>query len=290
MAEEPAEAKVPVRPYAGRRMALLTQHGKEALIAPVLAATIDARVERVGGFDTDRLGTFTREIPRAGLQREAAVRKARIGMELAGLPLGLASEGAFGADPAAGIVPWDVEMVVLVDDDRGREITGIAQGAARMGHLTTGDRDAAERFARDHGFPGHALVMRPAEGAGPIAKGLRDVGALRQAFDAARKASGERRVLCEVDLRAHCNPTRQGVIREAARNLADRLRSPCPACAAPGYWISGLRTGLPCAWCGGPTNEVASETWSCAECGRREDRARAHAGTGDPAHCDRCNP
>lgn len=290
MAEKGTEAGIPAPPYAGRRMALLTQHGKERLIAPVLAAAIDAQVERIGGFDTDRLGTFTRDIPRAGSQREAAVRKARIGMELSGLPLGLASEGAFGADPAAGLVPWDVEMVVLVDDVRGREITGIAQGAARMGHLATADRDAAERFAREHGFPGHALVVRPAEGPGPIAKGVRDLGTLRQAFDAARTASADRRVLCEVDLRAHCNPTRQAVIREAARNLADRLRSPCPACAAPGYWISDLRTGLPCAWCGGPTNEIASETWSCADCGHREDRPRARAETGDPAHCDRCNP
>ena len=79
--------------YRGRRVALLTRHGKERALAPVLEPALGCRVERVGGYDTDQLGTFTREIPRAGTQLEAARRKARIGMELAGLPLGLASEG-----------------------------------------------------------------------------------------------------------------------------------------------------------------------------------------------------
>ena len=42
---------------------------------------------------------------RAGTQIEAARKKARLGMELAGLPLGLASEGAFGPDPMTGMFP-----------------------------------------------------------------------------------------------------------------------------------------------------------------------------------------
>lgn len=107
-------------------VALLTQHGKERVIAPLLDAALGMRVERVDGYDTDRLGTFTREIARAGTQLEAARRKAHIGMELAGLPLGLASEGSFGPDPVAGLLPWNVEILVFVDRERGLEITGVA--------------------------------------------------------------------------------------------------------------------------------------------------------------------
>ena len=101
----PAPAEPVVGPYSGRRVALLTQHGKEGVIAPVLDAALGCRVERVNGFDTDLIGTFTRDIPRTGTQVEAARRKARIGMELSGLPRGLASEGAFGPDPMADCSP-----------------------------------------------------------------------------------------------------------------------------------------------------------------------------------------
>ena len=51
--------------YAESRMALLTQHCKEGVIASVLDTALGCRVERVMGCDTDRLGTFTCDIPRA---------------------------------------------------------------------------------------------------------------------------------------------------------------------------------------------------------------------------------
>lgn len=76
---------------------------KEGVIASVLDTALGCRVERVTGDDTDLLGTFTREIPRAGMQLEAARKKARIGMELSGLSTGLASEGSFGPDPMGDV-------------------------------------------------------------------------------------------------------------------------------------------------------------------------------------------
>jgi len=79
--------------YPGRRAALLSQHGKERVIAPEIEPALGCLAERVRGYDTDRLGRFTRSIPRPGTQLDAARKKADIGMELAGLPLGLASEG-----------------------------------------------------------------------------------------------------------------------------------------------------------------------------------------------------
>jgi len=72
----------------------LTQHGKEGVIASVLDTALGCRVERVTGYDTYLLGTFTRDIPRVGMQLEAARKKARIGMQLSSLSLGLASEGS----------------------------------------------------------------------------------------------------------------------------------------------------------------------------------------------------
>jgi len=101
--------------YDGRPVAFLTQHGKERMVAPVLQEGLGCQVELVGGFDTDQLGTFTREIPRAGTQLEAARAKAREGMRSSGRRLGLASEGSFGADPIVGFFAWNLEMLIWID-------------------------------------------------------------------------------------------------------------------------------------------------------------------------------
>ncbi len=66
--------------YAGQRCVLATMHGKETAIAPVLLGRLGLVVTTAPNIDTDALGTFTGEIPRAGTIREAAVAKARLGM------------------------------------------------------------------------------------------------------------------------------------------------------------------------------------------------------------------
>lgn len=278
-------------PYAGRRLALLTQHGKERVIGPVLEAALGCRVERVSGFDTDTLGTFTRDIPRAGTQVEAARRKARIGMELSGLSLGLASEGSFGPDPMAGLFPWNVELLVFIDDERGIEVTGMAQQATRFAHLLTHDWQQAAQFARQAGFPEHHLVVRPQGQDDPrIEKGLATWTALEAAFHRARARAEYGQVFLENDVRAHAHPTRMDVIRLAAEDLAAKLNSPCPACGAPGFCVVERLRGLPCGDCGAPTREIRADIYGCLECARRETRERADVEHADPGRCDYCNP
>lgn len=276
-------------PYAEREIALLTQHGKERVIAPVLDAALGCRVRRVGGFDTNLLGTFTRDIPRAGTQLEAARRKARIGMEISGLPLGLASEGAFGADPFLGVLPWNSELLLLVDDLRGIEVTGWAQQATRFAHTLTADWQAAQRFATEAGFPEHHLVLRPAQqDDARIDKGIADWTALAAAFARAQAAAHNGLVFLEHDVRAHAHPTRREAIRLAAENLRDKLLSLCPACGTPGYWLVERIPGLPCAACDAPTREARAEVFGCPKCAHRAERVIA--GYADPGRCDVCNP
>ncbi|MEO8011795.1 MAG: DUF6671 family protein, partial [Dokdonella sp.] len=147
--------------YSGQTAALLTQHGKEQIIAPVFAKAFGCRIERVSGHDTDLLGTFTRDIPRAGTQIEAARKKARLGMQLGGRDLGLASEGAFGPDPMTGLFSWNVEFVLWIDEELDLEVVGRAQGAANFAHMLASEWTAAETFARQWKFPEHQLVLRP---------------------------------------------------------------------------------------------------------------------------------
>lgn len=277
--------------YAGQRIALLTQHGKELVIAPVLDAALDCRVERVGDFDTDTLGTFTREIPRAGTQLEAARQKARIGMERSGLSLGLASEGAFGPDPMTGLLPWNVELLVFIDNERGIEVTGIAQQGTRFAHVLTADWTQARSFAEQAGFPMHRLVVRPQSEDDPrIEKGIDTWASLEVAFHRASDAASNGQVFMEHDVRAHMHPSRRDVICQATENLAIKLTSRCPACGTPGFGVIERLTGLPCADCGAPTRETRATIHGCLKCDYRETHARTDLLAADPGRCDFCNP
>ncbi|MBX9606980.1 MAG: hypothetical protein K2Y51_12205 [Gammaproteobacteria bacterium] len=277
--------------YAGERVALLTRHGKHAQIAPALEQALGCRVELVDSFDTDTLGTFTREVARAGTQRDAARRKAEIGMELVGARCGVASEGAFGADPFGGLLGWNVELVLWVDLVRGLEVAGWAQAPARLVQETVQSQAALEALAREAGFPDHGLVLRPEHEAHPrIVKDCQSWPALREAFVALRDEARGGAVFVESDLRAHRNPARREVIALAAADLARRLAVACPRCAAPGYGVvDGLR-GLPCGWCGAPTSQLRGERFGCALCGHGEDRLWPEATQADPGNCARCNP
>jgi len=217
--------------YVGQRIALLTQHGKEQVIAPVLEPALACRVERVSGFDTDQLGTFTRDTPRLGGQLDALRRKVRIGMDLSGLPVGLASEGSFGSDPFTGMLPWNIELLMLVDDRLGIEIVGVAQGAGHSGHLQTGDWASVESFAESAGFPAHHLVLRPQDQNDPrLQKGLSNWTELKASFERCAAHAENEQVFAEIDLRAFANPNRMHRIGEATLDLLKRIQSRCPAC------------------------------------------------------------
>jgi hypothetical protein len=277
-------------PYRGQRVALVTQHGKDAVLGPVLDEHVGVRVERVDGFDTDTLGTFTREVPRAGTQREAARRKAQLGLERAGLPLALGSEGAFGPSPL-GWGSWDVEVLVWLDATRGLEVVGRAQGPGQHAHATVSSWPELVAFAARAGFPDHALVLRPDDDAGmPLHKGLATEASLRSAWDDARRRSRSGAVFAENDLRAHMNPTRLGVIAAAGLDLAQRLRCACPRCASPGFGVAARRPGLPCRDCGTPTSSWRAERWSCVACDFSEERAVTPGASADPGTCPQCNP
>ncbi len=276
--------------YRGGRFSLLTQHGKESIVLPLFLDAFAARVELATGFDTDLLGTFTLDIARQGNQLEAARRKAEKGMDLLGVPCGLASEGAFGPDPF-GFFPWDVELVVLVDRVRGIEIVGRAQGAARHLHERVTTHDALDAFARRAGFPEHGLVVRPDEDSDPrTQKGLVEWPLLHAAFDEALAQASAGAVVVESDLRAHMNPTRMEMIRKATANLIERMKSACPRCGMPGFWLVERIAGLPCRDCELPTHEARAERWTCVAADHAEIRDLSAGRLADPYRCGTCNP
>ena len=272
-------------------MAFLTQHGKEALLSELFSQKIGCTLARAHGFDTDQLGTFTRDVPRPDTQLATALFKARKGIELTGLSVGIGSEGAFGADPVGGIMPWNSEVLVWADAERGIEIIGAAQGPG--GGLQRFITDEAElrQFAADAEFPAHGVVLRPDRDNHPdIQKGFDGWSALNAAFNALLAESSSGRVFAEVDQRAHMNPSRQQMILRAAEDLITKINSNCPQCDAPGYWSKQRVSGLPCGLCARPTRLPVASIWRCDRCAHSEQRRETSAETADPARCDYCNP
>jgi hypothetical protein len=285
--------------YRGARIALLTQHGKERVLAPLFASGLGAQLVVAEGFDTDTLGTFTREVDRAGTQLEAARRKAEIAIELSGADIGLGSEGAFVPGPF-GLGSWNIEALVLVDRARGIEIIGRAGAAGRHLHGSVATLAELVAFATRAGFPEHGLVLRPNDERDPrVVKGINTQAALEKAFEKAHEQGHEQAVrhatggvvFVESELRAHLNPTRMASIGEAGRDLVARMKCACPACGLPGFGAIGQVPGLPCRDCGAPTRQPVAEEFGCVRCEHREERPlRDAAESADPSVCDYCNP
>lgn len=276
--------------YSGQRVALLTQHGKQVPLGEALYLSLGCQLEHVRGYDTDQLGTFTRDIARSGNQLEAARSKARIGMALSNLPIGLASEGSFGPDPFSFMLPHNLELLVWIDDRLGIEIVATASGTTNFSHKTIQHWQEAEHFAKSAGFPEHYLIVRPDNEHHPeFRKGLSSWQSLQDAVNWALSSSADRQAFIETDMRAFANPTRMQNIRRAAEALVQKLQSHCPVCDAPGFAKASVIRGLPCEDCGQPTAEVRADVHRCVRCDHQtlvnRDQSFTSAG-----NCGYCNP
>lgn len=291
---------VHAHPYAGLSVSLATRHGKERAIARPFHAALGWRLRLAEDFDTDRLGTFCGEVPRPAGPEETCHRKALQGLESTGLPLGLASEGSFGPHPLVPLLPVGWEWMTFVDREADLVICESLPATRtnwshRLMPAGTPITDLSEWLQRI-GFPSHAVLVRPHQptagsGAGPVERGLQDPSRLRAALEAAANASADGRALLETDMRAHMNPTRMALIRRLAFRLARRICSTCPACKAPGWGRIDTIGGLPCAWCGAPTEHTLRQVFGCAVCSHREEHPRPDGRrNADPEHCPRCNP
>ena len=70
--------------YSGREIVLVTKHKKEIVIKPLLEKETGCKVLVESDFDTDKLGTFSREIKRKKTQHKTALQKIKIGLYRSG--------------------------------------------------------------------------------------------------------------------------------------------------------------------------------------------------------------
>lgn len=279
--------------FADRCAVLATMHKKEAAIAPLLKQALGLEVMVPEHFNSDRFGTFTRDVDRPTNQLETARLKAFAALELTGETLALASEGSFSPHPAMPFLPCDREIVVLVDRHHDLEIVGEAiSTATNFSHAAIATLDEALLFAQKVGFPSHGLVVMPAPPSSDsnlMLKGIVTEPNLITAVTRTLKQFGTAHL--ETDMRAMYNPTRMQVIAQATQHLISKAKHHCPNCNVPGFSIGEYRHGLPCGLCGQPTAQVLAAIYRCQKCHFEQPKLFPHGTqTADPMYCDFCNP
>jgi hypothetical protein len=212
-------------------------------------------------------------------------------MELSGLQLGIASEGAFDNDPYTGMLPWNYELVLLIDDIRNIEIIGFFGGQAQSTSQLVSSWDELTALLSEAQFTTHQLVIRPDDEYHPeCRKGIKDLDSLKEAFEWATSLSKKGNVFVENDLRAHTNPTRMANILKATQDLSRKINSLCPECELPGFSITERKKGLLCACCEAPTNLPVANIWSCVKCEYKKEELIPNQTKADPSKCHYCNP
>lgn len=280
-------------PYEGCCVVLPTKHQKSIALAPPFEQILGAgMLEYV--VDTDRLGTFSGEIKRHATAIETAKKKCLWAINRTKAKYVLASEGSFGPHPMFPFLPMDHEILYFVDQRRDFHLhissvcTDTNYHSSEIASL-----DDLKLFAEKSQFPSHALIVKPFSNdeKKPIYKGILTYPDLEAAFFSSIKYSSEGKVWVETDMRAHLNPTRMRVINLLGETLAQRLMALCPKCATPGWGKVDFEAGLPCGWCGAPTDEIKCEILGCSKCHHSEFGIPSHGmQTAEPIQCAKCNP
>lgn len=267
-----------------------TMHGKAAGIAPPLAE-IGISVVVPPDFDTDRFGTFTGKVSRTGTMLEAARAKARAAIAATGIPVGLASEGAYGPHPSIPFMMAGREMLLWRNEQTGHEVVEtLLDGSPCFAHVDVLHAGELAAFLRDIDFPRTAVVVTPrGMPARPVAKGLSDAGNLSRAVAIAAEQSSDGMATVATDMRAHVNARRMATIARLARQMAIRLSTPCPSCGVEGFGVVRRDRGLPCGACGTATPLFQSSLRQCAACGFELNLPVVNA-LAQPAECPACNP
>lgn len=266
-------------------------HGKETVIQPIMEKSLQVNCRLVPGINTDVLGTFSGEIERKQDPLDTLRLKCELAFDLSGADLVIANEGSFGQHPHLFFAKANEELVIL--QDRRNQLEIVAS------YLTTDTNfDATEittenealEFANRALFPSHGLILKGQQHANTcIEKGITQQEHLLTSVRKYLQTNGK--LWIETDMRALYNPTRMLAIQQATQNLVRKLESECPSCGYPGFWISKVKDGLPCAQCGTATRSTSAHIYHCINCSHEKTIEFPHSRyLEDPMYCDICNP
>ncbi len=279
--------------FAGRKIVIATMHKKERVIAPLLEQQLGVTAIIADGLNTDKFGTFTREIKRTGSQLEVARKKAYAAMELTNTDLAIASEGSFGSHPSMPFIQSNLELVLFVDKKHGLEIRGHHRTSETNmdGEYVTNIAEVVD-FAIKHGFPENGIILRMSEnGRFGIHKNISTIEKLSNKAQKMLSRPFIKKIFIETDMRAHKNPVRMKAIEKATLDLIENINSHCPECESPGFVVVDFEKGLQCSLCKIPTDLPIYDIYRCEKCNfSNKKRVTKYGDLADPKYCGYCNP
>ncbi len=277
--------------FHNRKLLIATKHAKEQVIAPLFEKSLGVSCFVTNEFDTDVLGTFSGEISRKEDALTTLRNKCLLAMEKNNCDLVIASEGSFGAHPSVFFASADDEMMMLMDLKNSLEVVvrEISMETNFNAATITNETDLV-KFAKQTNFPSHGLILKPSENNySKVIKGITNQEVLLKHFHDFINQFGT--VHVETDMRANYNPTRMKVIEKAAIKLLHAVESQCSQCKTPGFTITKVISGLPCAWCNAPTASILSHLYVCKKCGFSKEVLYPNNKTEEePGYCNLCNP
>jgi DNA-directed RNA polymerase subunit RPC12/RpoP len=183
-------------------------------------------------------------------------------------------------------------LVMLIDRNNNLEIIeGITSIETNHDQQEVKNVNDLRVFAAKAKFPSHGLILKQVANGNvqAIQKGIIHWESLNDTF--LRLQHPGVHVFAETDMRAHLNPTRMEVIRQATELLMKKVASRCPECHWPGFGVVEIRNGLPCKQCGSPTQLPLFKIYRCTNCGyANEHYYSTSVERADPQYCDYCNP
>ncbi len=211
---------------------IATMHGKEAVLAPLLA-DLGWHVLLPVGYDTDGLGTFSGDVRRPGTAIEAALEKCRRACEATGIPRAVSSEGSYRPCQKQFPGARNVELLGFVDRERGIELvehlTNVPTRLVKGRVPPDLHSPSVKELLATMGWPAvRAMVVPHDPGLGvmpdQVYKGLATEQELAAALQACAAMSGDGCAHLETDLRAHMNPQRMASVAMVGLELVKRLK------------------------------------------------------------------
>jgi hypothetical protein len=273
-----------------RKLAIATMHHKEQVIAPLFESIgFDIVVE--APINTDVLGTFSGEVERTLSPLDAAIAKCKLAIEQTGISCAVASEGSFGPHPQYYWLASNEELVVFVDIQSDIQLWAkVLTTETNFAAATCNTIQQVQDFCEQVQFPSHGIIVKKSkEDFSEIKKGVQSGEDLFLITNDWIDKYGS--VYLETDMRAMHNPTRMHTIEQATQKLIEKYNSKCPQCTFPGFEVSEVIRGLPCAACGLPTSSAMAYVYNCKKCNYTQQKKYPKGiKLSNPQFCAVCNP
>ncbi len=277
--------------FENRNLLIVTKHGKEVVLKPLLEENLKVKCTLNLEFDTDTFGTFSGEVDREDDALTTLRKKCLATMLYHNVDLAVASEGSFGPHPSAFFASADDELVILIDVKNNLEIIGRKISLeTNFAQSEFTDSNLFLSFLQEVKFPSHKIILKnKAEKNFEIYKNISTEEEALRVFKILLSKFGS--VSAQTDMRAMNNPTRMKVIKEAAQDLIKKVKTSCPKCEFPGFSSYKSVAGLPCSCCKLPTKSILYNVLKCSKCNYKEKKYYPRTlEFEDPTFCDYCNP